>query len=303
MMATDLSEQARVSERPASISETALRRVAFVLRVAAVVVLGPLATSALSTAHAQSRSDSMQSLPAAGTFPGNPGAVPFGVGERMDYDVKFSAAKVGTGSMEVQDISTVRGVPAWHTVFTVKGKIVFLINLNIMLESWFDVGSLNSRRFHEDQQYTGYSKNMTTEIFPERGMFKEGDKEERPTVANPLDMASMLYYVRTIPLEVGKTYTVSQYYKPEANPVTIKVVRRDTITVPAGKFATIVVQPRIKAKGIFAEDSKAEVWLSDDSTRMVVQLKSDLTVGSINLYLNKHRAGAPAPAPVKPGSN
>lgn len=229
----------------------------------------------------------------------NTSAVPFAVGERMDYEVRYSAAKVGTGAMEVRDISEVRGVPSWHTVFTVKGRLV-LFSLNILLESWFDVASLNSRRFHEDQKYTGYSKNMTTEIFPERGMFKEGQREERPTVANPLDMASMLYYVRSMHLEVGQTYTLAQYYKPEANPVTIKVVRRETITVPAGTFQTIVVQPRIKARGMFAEDSKAEVWLSDDPARMVVQLKSDLVLGSINLYLTGHRAGTTA---AKPGTN
>ena len=35
--------------------------------------------------------------------------VPFGVGERLEYDVRFGKLRVGSGSMEVADVQTVRG--------------------------------------------------------------------------------------------------------------------------------------------------------------------------------------------------
>lgn len=217
-------------------------------------------------------------------------AAPFAVGEKLEYDVRYLGGRVGKGMMEVREITDVRGRPAWHTVFNVQGRVLFVISVDITLESWFDVMSLNSLRFHQDQRYTGTKKVQNIEIYPERGMFKEDDRPELVTVADPLDDGSFLYFVRTIPLEVGQTYTFQRYYKPEKNPVKITVVRRDTVTTPAGTFRTLVLRPDIKSGGLFGE-GKSEVWVTDDSTRMVVQMKSDLPVGTLSLYLTKAERG------------
>jgi hypothetical protein len=53
----------------------------------------------------------------------------------------------------------------------------------------------------------------------------------------------------------------------------------------------VVVQPTIKTKGIFGEGGRAEVWISDDADRIVVQMKSSLSFGSLNLYLKGREAG------------
>jgi len=122
-----------------------------------------------------------------------------------------------------------------------------------------------------------------------------------PPVAQPLDDGSFLYFVRTLPLVVGETYNFSRYFVPDRNPVTIRVLRKEQITVPAGTFNAIVVQPLIKTNGIFSENGRAEVWLSDDASRMVLQLKSKLPFGSLNLYLKSYALAA-VPAKTTPGN-
>ena len=47
----------------------------------------------------------------------------------------------------------------------------------------------------------------------------------------------------------------------------------------------VVVRPVIKTKGIFSEGGRAEIWFADDSTRRIIQMKSRLSFGSLNLYL------------------
>lgn len=210
--------------------------------------------------------------------------VPFQVGERLDYELRFGSLKVGNGSMEVREIAQVRGRPAWHTVFTITGGIP-LYRVNDVYESWFDVTTLNSLRFHQFVDEGNYERTRRFEIFPERGVFTENDNPEEPTVANPLDDGSFLYFVRTVPLEVGKSYDYPRYFKAAGNPVTIRVVRRETITVPGGTFKTVVLQPTFQTKGIFSKNGKAEVWITDDNRRMMVQMKSKLSFGSLNLYL------------------
>jgi hypothetical protein len=113
-----------------------------------------------------------------------------------------------------------------------------------------------------------------------------------PSVSNPLDDGSFLFYIRTVPLEVGKTYEFNRYFKPDRNPVVIRVLRRERVRVPAGSFNAIVLQPIIKTSGIFSEGGQAEIWLTDDDKRMMVQMRSRLSFGSLNLYLRSYRLSA-----------
>ena len=226
-----------------------------------------------------------------------PMAVPFAAGEHLEYDVKFGFLHVGGGTMDVAGIDSVRGRPAWHTIFHVHGGTLFY-KVNDRLESWMDVSNLVSLRHWQELSEGRRERQRKFEILPERGVVIEEGKSEMPTVAEPLDDGAFLYFVRTIPLEVGRTYEFDRYFRPDRNPVTIRVLRREHITVPAGEFDAIVLQPIIKTKGIFSEGGRAEVWLSDDSNRIMLQMKSKLPFGSLNLYLTSYsRAAAPAVQP------
>ena len=225
--------------------------------------------------------------------------VPFGVGERADYDVKFGPLKVGSGSMQVSGIESVRGREAYRTSLKIKGG-TFFYKVNDLFESWIDTRSLASLRFHQDQEEGGRDREKLFEIFPERQVYKENDKPEKPSVSQPLDDGSFLYFVRTVPLEVGQTYHFDRYFRPDRNPVTIRVLRKERIKVPAGEFNAVVVQPVIKTKGIFSENGEAQVWLTDDDRRIMLQMKSKLSFGSLNLYLRSYRppsegTGSPGP--------
>ena len=99
-----------------------------------------------------------------------------------------------------------------------------------------------------------------------------------------------------MPLEVGQTYVFNRYFRPDRNPVTIRVLRRERVRVPAGVFNAIVVQPIIKTTGIFSEGGQAEIWLSDDDKRMMLQMKSRLSFGTLNLFLRSYRFAADSTA-------
>jgi hypothetical protein len=221
--------------------------------------------------------------------------VPWTVGEQAQYEVRFGKLKVGRGSIEVVKLDDVRGREAWHTRFRVSGG-TFFYRVDDVLESWFDTRTLASLRFVKDQEEGRSDREVRYEIYPERTAYKEKDGAEQPSVAQPLDDGSFLFFVRTIPLVVGKSYEFNRYFKPDRNPVRIRVLRREKVRVPAGEFDAIVVQPAFKTKGIFSENGRAEVWLSDDDRRIVLQMKSSLSFGSLNLYLKSHQPGTGSPA-------
>ncbi|MDQ6717779.1 MAG: DUF3108 domain-containing protein [Gemmatimonadota bacterium] len=220
--------------------------------------------------------------------------VPFGVGERLDYELKFGFVKVGSGRVEMIEIDTTRGRQTWHASFAVKGG-TFFYKVDDIDESWIDTETFASLRFLQRHQEGGGRRDHEFEIYPERSTFLEKSdprSREEPSVAQPLDYASFLFFVRTIPLVVGKTYQFNRYFRPDGNPVTLTVVRRERITVPAGTFNAIVVHPVIRTRGLFSDRGQAEIWLADDSTRIMLQLKARLPVGSLGLQLKSYRAGA-----------
>jgi hypothetical protein len=216
--------------------------------------------------------------------------IPYAAGERLAYDVKFGSIDVGDAVMEVLGLENVRGRQALHIRFNVKGG-TFLYKVNDRYESWIDTVNLISLRHWQQIDEGSYERERKYEIMPEIGVYKENEKPNQPTVAEPLDDGSFFFFLRTIPLEVGKTYSFDRYFKPDRNPVTVTVVRRERIKVPAGTFEAIVLHPTIKAKGVFGEGGQAEIWLADDSSRIMLQMKSKLKIGSLNLYLKNIRRG------------
>lgn len=216
--------------------------------------------------------------------------IPYGAGERLAYDVKFGSIDVGNAVMEVLGLENVRGRQALHIRFNVKGG-TFFYKVNDRYESWIDTVNLISLRHWQQIDEGSYERERKYEIMPEIGVYKENEKPNQPTVAEPLDDGSFFFFLRTIPLEVGKTYSFDRYFKPDRNPVTVTVVRRERIKVPAGTFEAIVLHPTIKAKGVFGEGGQAEIWLADDSSRIMLQMKSRLKIGSLNLYLKDIRRG------------
>lgn len=241
------------------------------------------------------------STPRAVLFAQNAAAVPWTTGEYLEYQLKFGPITAGTGRMSVVGTDSVRGRPVWHLRFNIAGG-TFFYKVNDSYDSFLDSETLNSLRFEQSLSEGNRKRNRVYDIFPDRKAYVELGKAERPSVESPLDDASFFYFLRTVPLEIGKRYEFNRYYNPDANPVVIEVLRKETgVSVPAGRFDTIVIRPIIKTSGIFSEGGRAEIWLTDDNRRLLVQLKTKLPFGSLNLYLRKMQNVAPVAKPDTAG--
>jgi hypothetical protein len=251
-------------------------------------LLGPLVAlviAALSTGAAQQPTQQTSVTSESTSVAPTP---PFGVGEKMVYDVAVGGAKVGTGSMSIVGAESVNGHDTYHSVFQIKGGFLFY-KVNDRLESWFDPITATSHRFHQQLNEGSYHKQRYFEIYPERAMLHQRGFEEKASVSEPLDDASFFYFVRTVPLIVGETYTYHRYFRPEKNPVIVKVLRKERLSLDAGTFNTVVLQPIIKSGGLFAEGGEALIWLTDDDRRIMVQLRAKMPVlRSLDLFLKSY---------------
>ncbi|MEX0911997.1 MAG: DUF3108 domain-containing protein [Gemmatimonadota bacterium] len=232
---------------------------------------------------------------------GDPGpaiAVPFAPGEKAEYQVKLGPVSVGSGTMEVLGIEDVEGFPTFHTRLHVKGGLP-LARVDTRMDSWIDTAGLFSRRFEQDQHELRFERHRIFDFYPASRSYRlrgSGEIGRLPT-NRPLDDLAFLYYARTLPLNVGDSYTIERYFKEDGNPVVLNVLRRETIQVPAGTFETIVVQPIIQTDGLFSEGGEAEVYFTDDDRRLLVYLRSKVPiVGALHLSLRSYEPGTPVPA-------
>lgn len=246
--------------------------------------------------EAQTRRDSTQPVIPQQLARMAPPSMPFVPGERLTYKVKLGVFNVGEGHMTVHGVEEVRGRPTYHVSMDLDGSAMFgTVKVRDRFHSWMDVHTLATRRFVKDIHEVNYKSYRAYEIYPEERYWErtDGHEEDGETLSDvPLDEIAFVYFVRTLPLEVGETYTFDRYFKDDGNPVTLKVLRKERKEVDAGTFETVVVQPIIKTSGLFSEGGKAELYFTDDEHRRLVYMRSEIpVVGSITLHLRSVEAG------------
>ena len=216
--------------------------------------------------------------------------VPFPIGERLTYSAKYGVFSVGGASMEVMGIDTVHGVEAVHIRFQISGGALWY-KLNQTIESWVGRYDFRSRRFWSVQDERDRHRERKYEIFPDSGFYREEGRDTTfATVLEPLDDAAFLYWIRTVPLEVGKKYEYARYFRPDRNPVIIEVLGRERVSVAGKKWRALVVRPKIpQARGIFGEKSETRIWLSDDEQRVVLAIQSNFSFGQVTLKLKDYK--------------
>ena len=215
--------------------------------------------------------------------------VPFLVGERLSYGAKYGVFSVGSAAMEVMGIDTVRGVETVHIRFRISGGALWY-HLDQTIESWVGRYDFRSRRFSTVQDERDKHRERRYDIYPDSGFYREAGRDTTfATVPDPLDDAAFLYFIRTVPLEVGKKYEFARYFRPDRNPVIVEVLGRERVSVAGKKWRALVVRPRIpQARGIFAEKSETRIWLSDDAQRLVLAIQSNFSFGQVTLKLKDY---------------
>ena len=225
-----------------------------------------------------------------------PASLPFGPGERFEFTVKLGLLNFGSARMEVVEPDTVDGHLTWKIRMLVDiGSLVY--DANDTLESWLDPKKLVSRRFEKRFRNSRQNQNRRFSMHPEDGIYTRADKDT--VYATPLDVlddVSFLYFVRTLPLELGKTYEYYRYYDVRKNPLVVRVLRRETLELPDGtKAPCLVLAPVIGTSGLFKPKANARLWITDDARRIPVQIKADIGLGDGTLRLKRMKLAPAAP--------
>jgi hypothetical protein len=217
--------------------------------------------------------------------------VPWKIGEYFQFSIDWSGLNGGNALMQVQNMQTVEGHRAWRIVTKAESNsfVSKFYKVRDRAESFVDADSLFSRRFEKHLREGSYRKDLSIRFDQEDGkaVYENGKALDVPRHVH--DVLSAFYYIRTCPLPDGASIAIPTHDNEKSYDMVVKVIRRERIEVPGGKFDCVVVEPVLKSEGIFKAKGEMFVWLSDDERRIPVQVKSKVPIGSITVSLTDMR--------------
>lgn len=223
-------------------------------------------------------------------------SLPFAVGEQLRYELSAGRlGRVGRGTMSVDGHEDVRGHRALLLRFDVRGR-VGPVKVESRTSSWVTPAPFASLRFSKSERQFLRGHEVRVEIYPSHQRWlsevEAGDGGVTPTDA-PLDELSFIYFLRTLPLEADAHYSLSRHFQAERNPVEVAVLGRETITTPAGQFATVIVEMRVKDARHYQKEGVLRLNLTDDAAHIPVRIETSMpVVGRTVLTLEARRDGA-----------
>jgi len=217
----------------------------------------------------------------------------FTVPEKLVYDLTWTGVKAGTAVLEVANekdlirITSTANSAGWVSVFyTVEDRV----------ESVLEKGKAQTfigrpRKYHikiregrhrRDKEINFDFEKKKALLVDNLAQKKNEYAFEKNEVFDPL---SVLFYVRTLKLEVGKPVYADVIDSKKLWTVEVQVLRREKIQTILGEIDTVVIKPLMQSEGIFSRKGDIHIWLTDDQKHIPVKMQTKVAVGSVTAML------------------
>jgi hypothetical protein len=218
-----------------------------------------------------------------------PEFVGFGVGEKLVFGVQYSLVKAGEATLEIRNIVDFNGSPCYRIISDARTNSFFsaFFKVRDRFESYMDTTSLYSLRY-EKHLREGRFKRDEKVVFDQAAHTATYEDKTVAIAPRTQDVLSALYYMRTLPLEVGQAVSFANHTDGKNYPLVVKVLRRERVTVDAGTFDCLVVEPILRGPAIFSQKGRLTVWVTDDRYRMPVLMKSKVIIGHVSAVLQEY---------------
>jgi len=220
-----------------------------------------------------------------------PQAFALNVPEKLVYDLTWTGIKAGTATQEIIEekdlirvVSTARSADWISVFFPVEDRVESLLTKVAPplfgLPKNYRIKTREGNRRKDKEIIFDHGKRQAVYID-----HLNGGQVEVAINGNTYDVYSSFYYVRTLPLEVGKSVFVSILDNNELWNVEVQVLKKETLKTKLGEVETVLIKPLIKSEGIFERKGEIYIWLTDDARRIPVQMKTKVMIGSVTATL------------------
>jgi hypothetical protein len=214
------------------------------------------------------------------------------LGQTYVYGGQWRIFNAGTASLRMEKAGQENRIVATAEA---AGTVALLYHVQDRLESFFDPTSFCSRNTsrHVEEGFRRVDTNITFDyarrraVFDQKNLKKNETKHEQHEIPGCVtDMLSAIYYVSSLPLEPGRTFSFPLNDGGESVVVNLHVEAREQIKTPAGTFNTLRTQPEA-ATGLVRDKGKLWIWYTDDAAHVPVQMRARMNWGTLIFQLHR----------------
>lgn len=220
--------------------------------------------------------------------------LPFKVGEKLTYSLRWGVIRAGIAILEVHPITEIDGEEVYH--FSLSVRTTSLVDrfykVRDRIDGFMRTDFQGSVLYLVKKDAGKNLREVEVVYNSEEGFaqYSNFGKETDPVEILPgtLDPLSVLFAIRSIPLQNKKRIElpISDGKRVRMGIGWIRGTKK--ITVPDGNYRTILVEPDMKdVGGVFDKsgDSPMEVYFSDDERQLPVRIASEVVVGKFTADL------------------
>ncbi|QXE90203.1 DUF3108 domain-containing protein [Geomonas subterranea] len=210
----------------------------------------------------------------------------FPVPERLVYDVTWSGMKAGSALLEVTPSGD--ELRLTNTIRST-GFVSAFFKIDDRTES-VTTRAGRPKFFRENKREGSYRAAREATFNFNTLTANSVDLQKKIETTAPItprtyDNLSSIYFIRGSDLPPGRAIFFDIYDTKRLWNTEVRVVRRQEVTTPLGKFKTVMVTSRLKHNGEEAKVGNATFWFTDDDRRIPVRITTTMKVGDVTLTL------------------
>lgn len=210
----------------------------------------------------------------------------FKAGEKFNYILQFNFIKMGRGSLSIGESVNINGVPAHHVTFTAATSRFAdrIFRVRDKVDIWLDQTDYTTLKVIKQIREGDYNKNFFT-TFDYDNLHAIANNDTVVIEGKVRDPYSLLFYFRTIPLEVGQILELTTFERKKTTNFQVIVDGKEEVITPAGTYYCKIVRPFREDKSLLKNKGDMVIWFSDDEHCIPVQIQIKLKFGSMLLQL------------------
>lgn len=216
----------------------------------------------------------------------------FKTGEKLTFDVKYGFVTAGVAEFSIPKVTKLAGREVYNVVFKVNSMPAFdpFYKVRDRYETYIDVNGIFPWRFEQHIREGGYSRDFSAFFDQRKNKAKtsEGSYDIPPYVN---DIVSAFYFARTYDyskMKEGDKINLQNFYKNKTYPLEVIYHGKEKVSVDAGTFDCIVLEPVAKEGGLFKSEGTLILWITNDEIKMPVKVKTKVIIGSIDAELTSY---------------
>ncbi len=228
----------------------------------------------------------------------------FGFNEKLEYKIGYKFLTAGTGYFWILPKPVVEddNRQCYDIRFRVQSleSLRWIYRVDDNYRTIMDVAGIFPWEFEQHVREGNYKKDAKA-YFDQENNFAYSNNKKYKVKPYVHDIVSAFFYVRTFDLgsmKKGNIFYLQNFFEDTTYNLGVKILGKETIEVPAGKFRCIVIQPLVVEGGLFKSEGNIYIWLTDDDRKIPVKVATKILIGYVGAELVRY-SGTRGPIDAK----